>query len=82
MRKGHAHEDIGQLFGRLAAWIVKHHVVETPQQFATVIRNFLTTLHGRPWPAHQCRETIIMNSVRDWKAWLEVLGMALQETHR
>ena len=82
LRKGHTHEDIDQLFGRLAAWIVKHHVIETPQQFATVIRNFLATLHGRPWPARPCREAIIVNSVRGWKAWLEVLGMALQETYR
>ena len=79
LRKGHTHEDIDQLFGRLSAWIMKHHVIETPQQFKVVIHNFVSKLSGRPWPAPEFRETIIMNCVRDWKMWLEGIGMTLQD---
>ncbi len=50
LRKGHTHEDIDQLFGRLASWIVRHHTVQTPEQYVTVIQSFLDTLVERPWP--------------------------------
>ena len=79
LRKGHTHEDIDQLFGRLVAWILRHHVIEVPQQFVIIISNFLVKLSGRPWPAPEFRQTIILNSVRGWKTWQEVLGMTCQD---
>ena len=66
------------MFGRLAAWIARHRIVEVPEQFVRIIQNFLNTLEGRPWPDRSNRISFCLTKLHDWSAWLAGAGMTLQ----
>ena len=70
LRSGHSHEDIDQLFGGLALFIVKHaKTVETPSQFCDVIQRFCTSANR---PHEPERVVVQMEQHRPWTLLLLV----------
>ncbi len=64
LRSGHSHEDLDQIFGSVATYLVRHsRESETPDDFCDVLRRFTTSLH-RPYESH--REVFILDQHRDW----------------
>ncbi|CAK9000170.1 unnamed protein product [Durusdinium trenchii] len=48
LRTGHSHEDVDQIFGSLALWIVRHaRHIENPAQFTDAIYNFCKGAHRK-----------------------------------
>ena len=70
LRSGHSHEDIDQIFGRLAAHMSKHARHATgPHDFRSIIQDWLDSKLDRP---HELgRHAVILDQCRDWK--LEIL---------
>lgn len=63
LRCGHTHEDIDQIFSRLARHLRKVRDMQTPQDVCKVIEDFLQTAH---FPFEKDRCVVQMDSVRDW----------------
>lgn len=64
LRSGHSHEDIDQLFGSLALFIVRHsRHCETPDQFIRVIQRFAD---GAQRPYERNRVVVKLDQHRDW----------------
>lgn len=66
LRTGHSHEDIDQIFGRLASHMVKHaRHASGPHDFRTIIQSWLDSKLDRP---HELgRHAVILDQCRDWK---------------
>lgn len=66
LRSGHSHEDIDQVFGRLARWIISHgRKVETPNDFVDVIGSFLKQADFPHEPVSN-RVAFKLDQTRDW----------------
>lgn len=64
LRSGHSHEDIDQLFGNAALFVVRHaKQVETPDQFVGVLQKFCATAH-RPYEKE--RLVVKLDQHRNW----------------
>jgi len=64
LKSGHSHEDVDQVFGSLALWIVRHaRHIETPGEFADAINKFCIAAHR---PHEKERAVIVMDQHRDW----------------
>lgn len=75
LQTGHSHEDIDQLWGRLAAWIAKRQTLEHPMAFIQTIQEFLNQL-GRP---HEPSGFVVkVDQVRNWRDWLATFPMRLE----
>ena len=64
---GHTHEDIDQLFGRLARFLLKQHRLEDPSAFVRAISRFMQDLGQTTEVWHQC---VKLDHIRDWRGWL------------
>lgn len=65
LRSGHSHEDLGQVFGSVAAYLVRHsRESQTPDDFKDILSRFTTSLH-RPFESY--RDVFILDQHRDWK---------------
>ena len=64
LRTGHSHEDVDQVFGRLAAFMVPH-TAQSPRDFVDIIQSFLqqADFPFEP-PAH--RRAFKIDQTRDW----------------
>ena len=68
LRSGHSHEDIDQLFGSAAQFVIRHaRHVETPDQFVGVLQQFCATAHR---PNEKERLVVKLDQHRDWKLLL------------
>lgn len=66
LRSGHSHEDVDQVFGRLAAFLVKRgHSCQTPYDFQRVIQQFLNEADFPHEPAEH-RYCVKLDQTRDW----------------
>ena len=66
LRSGHSHEDVDQVFGRLASFLVKHgHSCQTPDDFVNVIQRFLneSSFPNEPMSNRYC---VKIDQTRDW----------------
>ena len=64
LRSGHSHEDIDQMFGNAALFVVRHaKQVETPDQFVAVMQKFCATAHR---PFERERVVVKLDMHRDW----------------
>ena len=64
LRSGHSHEDIDQMFGSLASWLVKHgKQVETPADLLLIVQAFLEQLQR---PHEKMRRVFHVDQARDW----------------
>lgn len=63
LRSGHSHEDIDQVFGRLASFMQKRPFAQCPSDFVPLIQEFLNT---GEFPYEDYREAFEVNRVRDW----------------
>ena len=64
LRSGHSHEDIDQVFGSLALFIVRHcREAQTPADFTSVIDRFCT---GAVRPHEKKRLVYLLDAHRDW----------------
>ena len=64
LRSGHSHEDIDQVFGSAALFLVRHaRRVETPDQFVSVMQKFCATAHR---PFEPDRLVVKLDQHRDW----------------
>ena len=72
---GHTHEDIDQLFGRLARFLLKQHRLEDPTAFVRAISKFMQELGQTTEVWHQC---VKLDHVRDWRGWLSHLRVHVQ----
>lgn len=63
LRSGHSHEDIDQVFGRLASWMQKRRYALEPTDFVGLINDFLA---DNSFPFEPYREAFELNRVRDW----------------
>ncbi|CAK9111173.1 FO synthase subunit 1, partial [Durusdinium trenchii] len=64
LRSGHSHEDIDQVFGSLALFLVKQGKdVQTPDGFVSIIKRFAETAHR---PHESDRRVILLDQHRDW----------------
>ena len=65
LRSGHSHEDLDQIFGRLASYIARSaRTAASPREFQQIIQTWLDTKLDRPHePFRQC---ILMDQCRDW----------------
>lgn len=65
LRTGHSHEDVDQLFGRLATFVARHaRVAASPADFRDIIQHWLDDKLDRP---HEpLRRAILMDQCRDW----------------
>ena len=71
LRTGHTHEDIDQLVGQLASYLIKHcHIIETLPDMAVAIRKFLAELVRHHEPK---RFVTKLDQTRDWKAFFAAL---------
>lgn len=64
LRTGHSHEDVDQVFGRLARHLAKLRIAQTQEDFARSIRGFAADMYR---PHEAARYTVCMNDMRDWK---------------
>ena len=65
LRSGHSHEDIDQVFGRLAAHIARRARRATgPHEFRDIIQNWLSNDLCRPYEPK--RIAVVLDQVRDW----------------
>ncbi|CAK9114864.1 Uncharacterized protein SCF082_LOCUS53189 [Durusdinium trenchii] len=67
LRSGHSHEDIDQVFGRLASFMQKRPFAQCPSDFVPLIQEFLNT---GEFPYEDYREAFEVNRVRDWRGFL------------
>ena len=64
LRSGHSHEDIDQVFGSLALWLVKHgKLLETPDHFLTCVQRFCCSAKR---PQEAGRLVVKLDQHRDW----------------
>lgn len=64
LRTGHSHEDIDQLFGSLALFIVRHcKEAQTPADFSTIIKQWVD---GAQRPHERHRIVLHVDQHRDW----------------
>lgn len=63
LQSGHSHEDIDQVFGRLAGWMHRRPVALEPSDFVPLINDFL---RESEFPFKPYREAFELNRVRDW----------------
>ena len=63
LRSGHSHEDIDQVFGRLASWMHKRPIALEPSDFVPLIQEFL---EQGEFAFEPYREAFQLNRVRDW----------------
>lgn len=68
LRSGHSHEDIDQVFGRLASWMQGRPVAQCPHDFVPLINEFLAE---GDFPHEPFRLAFEMNRVRDWNPVIE-----------
>lgn len=65
LRSGHSHEDVDQVFGRLAAYVARHaRTAIGPPEFCRHIQTWLDEKLDRPH--EEFRECIQMDQCRDW----------------
>lgn len=65
LRSGHSHEDIDQLFGRLASYIARSaRTASSPIAFRSIINTWLHSKLDRPHEPD--RECVLMDQCRDW----------------
>lgn len=64
LRSGHSHEDIDQVFGRLAGYLHKQPTALTPSEFVPLIQDFMDTSESFTFEPY--REAFEINRVRDW----------------
>ena len=69
---GHTHEDIDQLFGRLAKFLLGQHRLEDPAAFVAAINGFMQNLGQTTEMWHRC---VKLDHVRNWKQWLSHLSV-------
>eukprot|EP00959_Pyramimonas_sp_CCMP1952_P376301 7882029-Pyramimonas_sp.AAC.2 len=70
LRVGHTHEDIDQLFSRLARYIRKHcPVLETIDDFVKAISKWSADMLHRPFESR--RYVWKLDNARHWKPWLQ-----------
>ena len=69
LRIGHTHEDIDQLFSRLARHIRKCTVLETIDDFVKTISNWCADKLHRPFESR--RYVWKLDNTRHWKPWLQ-----------
>lgn len=64
LRSGHSHEDLDQIFGSLALYLVKHsRQAETPSDFIEIIQRFAD---GAQRPFEKLRCVVHLDQHRDW----------------
>ena len=64
LRSGHSHEDIDQIFGSLALYIVRHaRHCQTPLDFGAAIQRFVESAHR---PFESTRVMVHVDGHRDW----------------
>lgn len=65
LRTGHSHEDVDQMFGRLASFISRHGRNATgPPEFRDLIQQWLSQKLDRPHEAG--RYAVLLDQFRDW----------------
>ena len=65
LRSGHSHEDLDQIFGSLALYLVKNsRQAETPQDFKEIMQRFAD---GAQRPYEKVRCVVHLDQHRDWK---------------
>ncbi len=65
LRSGHSHEDVDQLFGRLAAYISRKAKSATgPHQFREIIQSWMDSKLDRPYELE--RHAVMLDQCRDW----------------
>ncbi len=62
-----------QRFGKIAGLLARHQVLQTPSEFASAVRIGLG-----PCPKGRNLHVSEMAASRDWKHWLESLGLQIQ----
>ncbi|CAK9061755.1 unnamed protein product [Durusdinium trenchii] len=77
LRTGHSHEDIDQLFGRVASFIkLKVRTALTSSDFVHALEEFTRQL-DRPFEPQ--RFVVKLDSIRDWRGWLsEAMPVSLK----
>jgi hypothetical protein len=74
MMVGHTHEDVDQLFGLIAGLVLKSCSFQTVHELIGLLRNRLETrIRGKG----ERLVTSFLEGVRDFKAWLEPLGVEM-----
>lgn len=64
LRSGHSHEDLDQIFGGCALWIVKKGgCIQTPMQFCSIIQNFALSADR---PHEPSRSVMLLDQHRPW----------------
>ena len=63
LRSGHSHEDIDQVFGRLARHLSRVRKIQTPDGIVEEVRRFSEKLNRHHEPGHY---TYKMDAARDW----------------
>ena len=64
LRSGHSHDDVDQLFGTLAIWLLKHgREAEDPKDILKIVQAFLDQLDR---PFERLRKAYILDQARDW----------------
>ena len=64
LRSGHSHEDVDQIFGSLAMFVLrKCKVAASPLDFRQCLQDFLEQL---PRPYEPLRWTVKLDAIRDW----------------
>jgi hypothetical protein len=64
---GHTHEDIDQLLGRLARFLLRQHRLEDPAASVRAISGFMQDFGQTTEVWHNC---VKLDFVRNWKEWL------------
>jgi hypothetical protein len=74
MMVGHTHEDVDQLFGLIAGLVLKACTFQTVHELISLLRSKLET---RVQGKGERLATSFLQGVRDFKAWLEPLGVEI-----
>jgi hypothetical protein len=74
MMVGHTHEDVDQLFGMIAGLVLKACTFQTVHELISILRNKLET---RIRSKGERLVTSFLEGVRDFKAWMEPLGVEI-----
>lgn len=82
LRSGHSHEDIDQIFGNVAMYLVRHaRNVQVPEEFVQVIQGFCATAHR---PFERERAVIKLDMHRPWffRSYMSFLIFQFQRTSK
>ena len=72
LRTGHSHEDVDQLFGQLAQYLLRVRTAETADEVVQHVQAFLDTC---PRPYEPKRYAVKLDATRDWMLHLKAAGV-------